>query len=66
MQTVKTQIRLLLSVLSASTLFCKVELLAFKHFSKQQNCSLYLDRMALKVLLSDSETRLLFLSLLNR
>ena len=52
MQTVQSHVRLLLSVLSASTLFNKVGLLALKYFSKQKS---RLDWL-LKVLLSDQET----------
>ena len=57
MQTIQSHVRLLLSVLSASTLFDKVGLLALKHSSKQKAYKKQsrLDWL-LKVLLSDPET----------
>ena len=56
------QIRLLLSVLSASKQFDKVGLLAFKTFSKQQKHTIFVE-ISQSVLLSDPETQKLFLAL---
>ena len=59
MQTVQMQIGLLLSVLSASTLFDQVGLLAFKTFQKTTKAEYICCD-----LLSDPETQKLFLKLI--